>query len=127
MPRIEHRTITDQIFEATAPVQPDDCRKVNLEILVKALATSGPVVHAGHVVSVKPDGSIDFDGSKPFTPAPPTTHTAEDGTVTEIPAPEPTDEDYAKQWGLPVASSLPLVPKTPTAPDAPNTTQQKEA
>lgn len=106
MPRIDERTIADQIHEATAPVQPDDCRQANLAILAKALKASGPIVHAGHMVSLKPDGAIDFAGSKPFTKALPHTVTDEDGTTHEIPAPEPTDAGFAKQWGLPLAKSL---------------------
>lgn len=108
MPILSERTVGDQIHEYLAPVQPDDCRAANREILAKALAVTGSVVHQGQVVSVAPDGSIDFDASRTALPNPPTTTTDEDGTVHDVAPRELTDADRAIQWGLPAASSIPL-------------------
>lgn len=111
MPRIEDRTVGDQIHECLADVQPEDCRKANLEILAKALAITGPVVHRGQVVTITAEGDeheIHFDASRPTTPNPPTTITDEDGTVHAIPPRELTDADIAIQWGLPDANTIPL-------------------
>lgn len=111
MPRLEDRTVGDQIHEFLAPEQPEDCRKANLEILAKALAITGPVVHLGHVVTAKTEGdehTIDFDASRPTTPNPPTTIADEDGTVHAVDPRELTDADIAIQWGLPAASTIPL-------------------
>lgn len=118
MPRIEDRTVGDQIFEFLAPVQPDDCRAANREILAKALAATGPIVHQAKVVSLKEDGSIDFDASRTAEPNPPTTVTGEDGTVHEVPPRELTDADIAAQWGLPAASTIPLPATDPSKGDA---------
>ena len=98
----------DQIHEFLSPVQPDDCRAANLEILAHALAATGPVVHQGQVVSAKADGSIDFDASRTAEPNPPTTTTDEDGTVHNVPPRALTDADRAAQWGLPDAGVIPL-------------------
>lgn len=111
MPRIEDRTVGDQIHEFLATVQPEDCRKANLEILARALVVTGPVVHQAHVVSAKIEGdehTVDFDASRTVEPNPPTTVADEDGTVHEVPPRELTDADIAIQWGLPAANAIPL-------------------
>jgi len=112
MPRIEDRTVGDQIHEFLAPEQPDDCHKANLEILAKALVVTGPVVHRGHVVTATVEGEeheVHFDATRPTTPNPPTTITDEDGTVHAIAPRELTDADIAIQWGLTDANTIPLL------------------
>src|SRR4051812_13689490 len=106
-------SVADQIREFQG-TQPADCLAVNLDRLARALLVTGPVVHRGRVVSAREDRggfAVDFE-ERDYAPPPPVLAYDDHGEIVETPAPEPTDHDLAKQWGLPVARDVPL----PAAP-----------
>ena len=95
------RSVANLIYEYLAPEQPDYCRQASLEILAKALAVTGPVIHCGQVVSLGKGGKVDLE-ARSFEKAP-----ATDDPVEAAPH-DPTDADLAAQWGLPLASETPV-------------------
>lgn len=112
------KTIATLIYEFLAPVQPDECRHVNLQVLAHALKVSGPVIHGGMIVSSHVEGEevdVDFDltrAVKEFA----TTNTTRDGFEVADLAKIPPDSDLAKLWGLPLAADTPLMTPAALAP-----------
>lgn len=112
-------TVDDLIREFLG-IQPADCKHANLLRLAAALKVSGPVVRRGMVVSAKDVGDevqVDFE-TRPYNKIP--------ATETE-PEREPTDEELAKGWNLPVATSIPEPPASPPADTHPASTTQTPA
>jgi hypothetical protein len=102
------RTIAHLIYDFLAPEQPDYCREASLQLLAEALSSTGPVIHAGQVVSVAKDGSVEFDTSRKAEPIPATTEPDDEGNTVEVPERPPTEAELAAQWGLPLAIDTPL-------------------